>query len=138
MVNGKLEQYDTPFDLFHRPENKFVANFIGEGMFLEGICLEDDFVELEIGKVKGGESWPYSRGEKLMVFLRPDDILYSPESRIFAKINASEFRGTLIQYTIELESGNHLLFVHPSHKTFEVGQKIPISFDLKHLVVFKI
>src|SRR5690606_25878440 len=34
MREGRLEQWDTPYDLYHRPATRFVADFIGQGVFV--------------------------------------------------------------------------------------------------------
>ena len=38
--DGRLEQWDTPFNLYHEPLTPFVASFIGQGYFIRGQLLD--------------------------------------------------------------------------------------------------
>lgn len=46
---GKLQQWDTPFNLYHEPLTPFVASFIGQGYFIRGQLLSPDAVQTELG-----------------------------------------------------------------------------------------
>jgi len=47
MHEGRLLQWDTPYNLYHEPNCRFVADFIGHGVFLPGTLLAPDTVETE-------------------------------------------------------------------------------------------
>ncbi len=49
MHEGRIQQWDTPYNLYHRPANRFVADFIGQGAFLRGKVLDDHRVQIELG-----------------------------------------------------------------------------------------
>ena len=36
MNAGRIEQWGTPHDLYHRPASRFVAGFVGQGVFVPG------------------------------------------------------------------------------------------------------
>ncbi|MBP6761771.1 MAG: ABC transporter ATP-binding protein, partial [Thauera sp.] len=40
MHEGRIQQWDTPYQLYHKPANRFVADFIGQGVFIEGRMLD--------------------------------------------------------------------------------------------------
>lgn len=46
---GSLEQWDSPFNLYHEPYSPFVASFIGQGYFIRGHMLTHDSVQTELG-----------------------------------------------------------------------------------------
>ena len=75
MANGKLMQWDTPFDLYHEPKTLDVANFIGEGTFIKGEIINQTDVKTDIGNIKGHIPHNYDSGEKVQVLIRPDDIV---------------------------------------------------------------
>ena len=50
--DGALLQWDTAFNLYHRPAGPQVADFIGEGVFLEGTVLNATEVETELGVLR--------------------------------------------------------------------------------------
>ena len=37
MVDGRLVQWDSAYNLYHRPASRFVANFVGYGVFVPGV-----------------------------------------------------------------------------------------------------
>jgi iron(III) transport system ATP-binding protein len=41
MADGKIQQWDTPYNLYHRPANRFVADFVGQGVFLPGTVIDN-------------------------------------------------------------------------------------------------
>ena len=53
MSQGKLLQWDTSFNLYHAPSSRFVANFIGDGVFVKGTLIKEDTVSTKFGEIKG-------------------------------------------------------------------------------------
>src|SRR5574343_2024564 len=51
MHHGRIQQWDTPYNLYHRPANSFVADFVGQGVFLPGRVLDRHCVEVELGRL---------------------------------------------------------------------------------------
>ena len=54
MSQGRIEQWDTAYNLYHRPATRHVADFIGEGVFLPGtqmdsVTMEHSHVQTELG-----------------------------------------------------------------------------------------
>ena len=58
MHEGRIEQWDRPYELYHRPATRYVADFIGEGVFLPARVLSSMNVEIELGELRG--KWPLS------------------------------------------------------------------------------
>src|SRR5918992_343794 len=52
---GRIQQWDSPYNLYHRPANRFVADFVGQGVFLPAKPLGSGQVEIELGVLKGGQ-----------------------------------------------------------------------------------
>lgn len=81
MSKGKVQQLATPVEIYERPVNKFVADFIGESNFLEGkikSVSKDEavvFIPALQAEIKG---MPMSRdfvnGEEVSVSIRPEKI----------------------------------------------------------------
>jgi iron(III) transport system ATP-binding protein len=40
MYEGRIQQWDVPYNLYHRPANRFVADFIGQGVLLPGVVVD--------------------------------------------------------------------------------------------------
>jgi iron(III) transport system ATP-binding protein len=136
MRDGKLEQWDVPYELYHRPATRFVADFIGQGVFLVGNVVTPDSVETELGLVRmnGGREW--RNGERVDVLLRPDDVIHDDTSALTAEICARTFRGAEFLYTLKLPSGTRLLSLVPSHHDHAIGEHIGIRIEPDHVVAF--
>jgi iron(III) transport system ATP-binding protein len=136
MRKGRLEQWDTPYQLYHRPGTRFVADFIGQGVFISGSVLESNVVETEIGVLPmNGARW--QNGQRVDLLLRPDDVIHDDASELKAQISARTFRGAEFLYTLKLPSGATLLSLVPSHHDHAVGECIGIRIEPDHVVAFE-
>jgi len=68
---GNLEQWDTAYNLYHRPTSRTVADFIGEGVLLPGRVIGNDAVETGMGVLKGSFTYPCKNGCPANVLIRP-------------------------------------------------------------------
>ncbi|WP_026374479.1 ABC transporter ATP-binding protein [Aestuariibacter salexigens] len=133
---GHLHQWDTPFVLYHQPATQFVAEFIGEGVFIDAVVRDNELITA-LGAFPLPEQMPdANNGYKLLV--RPDDIRHVDSSAWKAKVINRAFRGANILYYLELQStGNErVLCLAPSHHDHKNGEEVGITLDLEHLVVF--
>jgi len=137
MKEGKLLQWDTPFNLYHEPIDRFVAEFIGQGIFIEGTLSAPDTVHTEIGTIKGDRAYPWPIGSSVDVLLRPDDIVPNQTSSLSAKVVAKAFKGASILYTLQLPTGKRLLSLFPSHQDHCNGEYVSIKIAADHLITFK-
>ena len=135
--DGALLQWDNAFNLYHRPADPQIADFIGEGVFLDGTVLSDTEVETELGTLRS--SVPHGRAPhaRVSVLIRPDDILHDDDSKQTATVQDRVFRGAEYLYTLTLPSGARLLSLVPSHHDHAIGEKIGIRPEIDHLVVFE-
>jgi iron(III) transport system ATP-binding protein len=139
MHNGQIQQWDTPYNLYHRPANRFVANFVGQGVFLHGQVLPGDAIRIELGDlphVAANSAAPWRGGEPVSVLLRPDDVVHDDASDVTAEVVAKAFRGAEFLYTLKLGSGQEVLSLVPSHHDHALGERIGIRLDVDHVVAF--
>ena len=136
MHEGRILQWDTPYNLYHEPNCHFVADFIGQGVFLPGTLLTPDTVETEIGVYRGNRAYQWPKGTRIEVLLRPDDIVPDATSSLRAEVVHKAFKGAEILYTLRLPSGGHLLALFPSHADHAVGEQVGIKVQADHLVAF--
>jgi iron(III) transport system ATP-binding protein len=139
MHAGRIQQWDLPYNLYHRPANRFVADFVGQGVFVPGRVQEDDRVRIELGMLAdarlAGGAKPRS-GDAVSVLLRPDDVIHDDASALKAEVVAKAFRGAEFLYTLRLASGEQLLSLVPSHHNHAVGERIGIRLEVSHVVAF--
>ena len=138
MKKGKMHQWSTGFDLYHTPNDLFVADFVGQGVLLNGVVLENNQVETELGII-GDDELPkeLSSGDKALVLIRPDDIIHDDDSNMTAEILEKTFRGAEFLYSLRLPTGSKVLCFAPSHHNHSIGEHIGIRHEIDHLVTFK-
>ena len=136
MHEGHILQWDTPYNLYHEPNCRFVADFIGQGVFLPGTLLAPDTVETEMGVYRGNRAYPWPKGTGIELLLRPDDIVADATSELRAEVVQKAFKGAGILYTLRLPSGGRVLALFPSHADHAVGSHVGIQVQADHLVAF--
>jgi iron(III) transport system ATP-binding protein len=134
--NGKLLQWDNAFNLYHKPETAYVADFIGEGVFLPGKVISDMEVQTELGIISGQVPLGFVPNSSVAVLIRPDDIIHDDMSELTAQVKDKAFRGAEFLYTLALESGARVLSLVPSHHNHPINEPIGIRLEIDHLVVF--
>jgi iron(III) transport system ATP-binding protein len=130
---GRIQQWDTPYNLYHRPTNRFVADFVGQGVFLPAKALHAGQLEIELGVLEGDSQGKHD----VEVLLRPDDVVHDDAAPTRAEVLHKAFRGAEILYTLRLESGRKVLALVPSHHNHALGEKIGIRLDVDHVVAFR-
>ncbi|MHA7834721.1 MAG: ABC transporter ATP-binding protein [Algiphilus sp.] len=134
--DGILHQWDTPYNVYHRPNTRFVADFVGEGVFIRGSVRKDGSeVETELGALPPSPG-PQPEGPEVDVLLRPDDVLHDDHSPWKARIVHKSFRGASFLYGLELSSGTRVLSLVPSHHNHRLGEAIGIRLNLEHVMCF--
>ena len=145
MHEGRIQQWDTPYNLYHKPVNRFVADFVGQGALVPGAVINDHQVEIELGVLNG--QIPVECGDRgcdecvrhcqVDVLLRPDDIIHDDDSLMLAEVENKAFRGAEFLYTLKLPSGQRALSLVPSHHNHAIGEKIGIKLAVDHVVAFR-
>ena len=62
MKDGTIEQWDSAYNLYHRPRTRFVADFVGQGVFLRGVAASEGRLVTELGELAG--EWPQRRAAR--------------------------------------------------------------------------
>lgn len=144
MQEGVIVQWDTAYNLYHRPETRFVADFIGQGVFTPGtVDFASGRVQIELGSLplwQGLEVCsPEERHQpKVDVLLRADDVIHDDASPVQAEVVRKAFRGAEFLYTLRLASGQQLLALVPSHHDHAIGERIGIRLEADHVVTFPV
>lgn len=134
--DGKLHQWDTPFEVYHQPATRFAADFIGRGVLLPGRVSGIDRVSTVLAELRGDLPAGLGPGDPVEVLVRPDDLVHDDHSPRQGKVLDRSFRGAYTLYTLELEDGAQLPCIAPSHHRHVYGEYIGIHLEMDHLVVF--
>ena len=144
MHQGALLQWGSAYTLYHQPETRFVADFIGHGVFIQAQVLTADNatagrrIESALGSLDGlspgaADELPLGAVD---VLVRADDIVHDDDSAIVAQILRKTFRGSEFLYTLKLKSGEEVVVHVPSHHDHAIGEWIGIRVEMNHLVAF--
>ena len=136
MSEGHILQRDTAYNLYHSPANRFVADFIGQGVFIPGNLVSPDTVKTPLGTISGDRAYEWETGTEVELLLRPDDVIYDPDGPLRGRVEQRAFKGAEILYTLKLQDETEVLSLFPSHHDFAVGETVPVSLALDHMVAF--
>lgn len=144
MHAGQMMQWSSAYDLYHRPANRFVASFIGQGVLLPGRIHPSGKVEIAAGTLTENiqlscqPDCNIRQTDGLVdVLIRPDDIVHDDDSKLRAVVLNKAFRGAEILYTLQLVEGATVLSLIPSHHNHAIGEAIGIRLEADHVVVFE-
>jgi iron(III) transport system ATP-binding protein len=136
MHEGTIEQWDTAYNLYHKPATRFVADFVGQGVFLRGVVAGPRILVTELGELDTPLPVHMADGGAVDLLLRPDDIVHDDASPWHAEVAAKAFRGADFLYTLKLASGTQVLSLVPSHHDHAIGEEIGIRLAIDHVVAF--
>ncbi len=108
MGQGRIMQQGTAFNIYHHPNNRFIADFMGAGNILPA-RIEDEFhVSTPLGLVKSTHRLPVNNNENLELFIRPQMVELKPvnnkeNSYPQASVIRQQFMGKNIRSEIHLD-----------------------------------
>lgn len=111
MSGGLIEQVGTPTEIYERPANLFVAEFIGASNFLEGKVVGTGQFQLKSGQIVGfGHAG--ARAERRLISIRPEKIQVSANSAqtedahgMDATVTSVIYRGALTELHLQAAGG---------------------------------
>lgn len=126
MNEGLIQQIGSPIDIYNEPENRFVANFIGESNIVEGHFIKDYLVEWH-GQQFGCVDKGFEEGQEVDIVLRPEDldIVEPGRGKIAGEVVSVIFKG--VHYEILVRTENQDYKIHTTDLT-EVGKKVDLDF----------
>jgi iron(III) transport system ATP-binding protein len=136
MHEGSILQQGSGYDLYHRPVNRFVADFIGQGVIIPATVLGPTSVQTELGVISGDDPVDAEPGAIVDVLIRPDDVLHDDDSPDSAIVVEKAFRGADFLYFLRMDSGVEVMCLAPSHHNHRINERIGIRLDVDHLVTF--
>ena len=134
MKDGHIMQIGTPRDIYAKPQNPFVAGFIGVSNFLDCEVNAPNAGNAAVS-IKGElditvpVSRAYTGSGKISA--RPEQLFFS-ESGMPGTILFSTFLGDFIEYEVQLNDGQNLIVNEYTKDTTEIhsdGEKVHLSFD---------
>ena len=133
--NNTITQFANPYDIYHRPASKEIANFFGISSYIKAKITDSSHIKCILGDFVGMVD-QYNKDAKVDLLIRPDDIIHDDDSLFSAKVTEKTFRGSDFLYELELKDGQKIFCYAPSHHNHQVNEVIGIKLDLDHLVIF--
>lgn len=145
---GRIEQLDTPVEIYDRPKTKFVANFIGETNLLDAVVLTMDGNTAEVATENGkalinvDPKKGVVTGDSVGISIRPENMLFSREPvdgfHIKAVVKEQIFVGNLIKMILNLQDGTEIKINRfDAADLAEPGEVVYLYWEQKKGVVIK-
>lgn len=136
MHEGRLKQWDTPYQIYHRPADAYTARFIGTGVMLRGKIKNERCISLATGDFCGTMPLCCKDTAEVDVLIRPDDIVHDDHSPVTAEVLDKDFKGGYFIYTLKLDSGETVSAHVAGHHDHPVGSRIGITMQVEDLIAF--
>lgn len=151
MNDGKVAQVGSPEDLYDRPDNRFVAGFIGESNFLPAVVrgLEDDMVVAECQGTVIRALCPHrpTNGETVTLTTRPERLRFADgaragteatHNRLSVTVTEAVFAGERCRYMLQAGDGTSIVLKEPSSATIRrrtVGERTEITWPVADTIL---
>ena len=145
--HGKLQQVGSPRDLYAKPENPFVADFIGINNLIPGEVREIQErertmkVQTDVGPLICTLGWPFKLGDCCMVSIRPETATIGEIQSGQGEVNVlpgivsfASYIGNTIRYDVEIQNGKifKVDIQNPwYHQVLPLGEKVSVTFPQK-------
>lgn len=138
---GQVQQVGTPQEIYERPRNRFVADFIGETNFLDAQVLG---LEGDQALCQGPGGQPFRAetvagvlpGSRVSLSIRPERVhlgAVDTAGALPCRVEAQVYLGTDLQYQVSLDDGTRLTVRMPNsqvrHRRFGVGERAALQFE---------
>lgn len=138
MKDGVIQQCDKPRKIYHRPNNMFVASFIGTNNVINGNYNKN----LKEIVIDSGGKFAYDLGnipsQRVKLSIRPEDLRLDPNGDIEVKINDEVFLGSTMHYNVELKDNTILNIMEESkyEELSRINTNSKLRVNLEKINVF--
>ncbi|MBT9176979.1 MAG: Spermidine/putrescine import ATP-binding protein PotA [Firmicutes bacterium] len=131
---GKLEQVGTPYEIYHHPASRFVADFVGRADYLSA-RVEGSMVISGLGSFALPNSERQGSAD-VDLLIRPDDVSIADDPTGTAVITEVRFLGAHALYTLQLDDGSVLHSQGLSAHLLPPCMRVAVTVNMRHTVVF--
>lgn len=136
MKDGVVQQIGTPTGIYNEPNNRFVANFIGESNIFEGKYLSKNHVSFLTSEFECVDTG-FEDNEVVDVVIRPEDfdIISAKGAKIKGLVSTSVFKG--VHFELCVMVGEKEIVVH-TYENRKVGETIGLKVDPYEIHLMKV
>jgi putative spermidine/putrescine transport system ATP-binding protein len=125
MNAGRLEQIDTPENVYREPASAFVAEFVGAMNRLPGRIGDGGQVQALSQRLAVRNPEGRSAGTAVHVLVRPEAVAAAPDPAGSGEVIERTFLGASVRMSVKLDDGQLVLVEAPSHAdAASVGQRV--------------
>jgi len=147
MRDGRVAQVGTPVELYERPADLFVADFVGTNNLLAGTvqAVRDGLAELKTpaGLVAGRAVGRLEPGRPAVLAVRPESLRLrggaSAGPTLAGRVVLAQYLGSLIRYEVEVPGQTVLLvdvYDPKGHRGLRPGEPATLAFEPESALVF--
>ena len=132
MRDGRIEQQGGARDLYGRPRNRFVAEFMGETNLVAGRVVASDAhgcsVQTAAGRLDSATTG-LATGQAVTVSVRPESLRITPAGAIEGRCRESVYLGETAQHLVDSAVGTLKVFELDPRTTSRAGQGLRLQAD---------
>lgn len=137
--HGEIQQVGTPKELYHRPHNIFVANFIGKTNLIDAELINTGGAQLKLGTaIFNVPQFNHCEEQKVKVSIRPEEFIKAEDGPISATLTDSVYLGSSIDFFMDTPFAKTIQVTGES--TFEEnlhpGDKVNLAINTSKINVF--
>lgn len=128
MKDGLIEQIGTAEEIYNEPNDRYVANFIGDSNILVGKVIDEKHIEFD------GEQFlcpdiSFPENSTVDVLLRPEDldIVYPSKGKLTGIVDSIFFKGVFYEVDVKLDN-QRIITIHTTDY-IPVGKYVGVNFD---------
>ena len=133
MRSGVIEQMGSALDIYTRPQNQFVADFMGNANFVKAHISERSEGSLQVemlgGSIRLSQASAAALDRELVCMIRPEFVQIEKDGPWDAAVTQAVYLGQVMQYTLEI-GGDSLTIIDYKrhvHGVFQAGDRVKIS-----------
>lgn len=137
MNEGRVEQVGSPTDIYRRPSNRFVADFIGRANFVKGMVrgVEDGRLTIDtLGSTLSvaAASNSFRIGQDVTLVVRPEMVMIDPPANSHAEgiVREAAYLGSMVEYEVEVDGQLLSLVEYDPRRTIihSEGERVQVQF----------
>jgi spermidine/putrescine transport system ATP-binding protein len=143
MSKGVVLQIGKPAEIYERPASKYVADFIGETNFIDGVIKnqKDSSVEVDLpgtGIVCVESNRTFTNGQQVSIAVRPEKLRLNTEMKdantLRGRVEDVIYIGTDTHYGVRFAGGQKVRvreqnILHDHHEIIQIGDEVSVSFS---------
>jgi len=143
MNEGRIEQEGPPAEIYARPANRFVANFVGRSNWLPGTVYEtaaDGFARVELGNGQSvrAASAGLAPGSRCELFVRPEAFTLAGTGGLAGRIHDVSPLGSDVHVSVDVEGVGRIVVVRKNQwgERLQRGDRVALAFEPADSLVF--